>query len=184
MSVVQKKIRRVVVGNDRDGCSRVFYDSATPNVHPRPNSPGTFFNELWTAQNIPVDLSATIDSSPRGNELKHSPPKTGVHWRIVQSSGKRIELNAREAQSSHAHMNKDGVSELKEDGRHWNMHRTPTVDYGFCLKGERHLILDKDDVLISKGNIVVQLGNWHAWDNRSNVDVDMAYVMMGGEFSS
>ena len=76
------------------------------------------------------------------------------------------------------------LSALKEGGRHWNMHRTPTVDYGFCLKGKRHLVLDQDDILITEGTIVVQLGNWHAWDNRSNVAVDMAYVMMGAEFAS
>ena len=61
-------------------------------------------------------------------------------------------------------MNRTGASELKEGGRHWNMHRTPTVDYAFCLAGGRHLVLDRADVPVRRGDVVVQLGNWHAWD--------------------
>lgn len=178
------KIRRVVVGNDDKGRSQVLFDSDMPNVHQRPNSPGTYFNEIWTSELIPAKISSNKDTSPTGGDLRHSPPVNGVHWRIVQSSGERVLLSDAEARSSHDKMNKTGSSQLKEGGRHWNMHRTPTVDYGFCLRGERHLVLEEDDVLITQGTIVVQLGNWHAWDNRSNVPVNMAYVMMGGEFAS
>ena len=178
------KIRRVVVGNDEKGRSQVLFDSDMPNVHQRPNSPGTYFNEIWTSEIIPAKISSYKDTSPKGGHLRHSPPGNGVHWRIVQSSGKRVVLSDAEARSSHEKMNKTGSSQLKKGGRHWNMHRTPTVDYGFCLRGERHLVLEEDDVLITQGTIVVQLGNWHAWDNRSNVPVNMAYVMMGGEFAS
>ncbi|MFL2668554.1 MAG: hypothetical protein ACJ0HT_03145 [Alphaproteobacteria bacterium] len=184
MPTTNKKIRRVVVGNNKDGLSQVIFDSDMPNVHRRPSSPGTFFNEIWTSDLIPAQILSCEDTSPVNGDLRHSPPENGVHWRLVQSSGKRVILSDADARSSHAKMNKEGASELKKGGRHWNMHRTPTVDYGFCLKGERHLVLDQDDILITKGTIVVQLGNWHAWDNRSNVAVDMAYVMMGGEFAS
>ena len=42
MSATNKKIRRVVVGNNKDGLSQVIFDSDMPNVHRRPSSPGTF----------------------------------------------------------------------------------------------------------------------------------------------
>jgi hypothetical protein len=32
--------------------------------------------------------------------------------------------------------------------------------------------------------VVIQLGNWHSWDNRSGVPVLMSYVMIGGEFAA
>lgn len=64
------------------------------------------------------------------------------------------------------------------------MHRTPSVDYAICLEGERHLILEETDVLLRKGDVVIQLGNWHSWENFSNVPVLMSYVMIGGEFAS
>ena len=81
-------------------------------------------------------------------------------------------------------MNRSGASELKEGGRHWNMHRTPTVDYAFCLSGERQLVLDNEDVTVRRGDMVVQLGNWHAWDNHAGLNVEMSYVMIGAEFAS
>jgi len=177
-------VRRVVTGNDSQGRSCVLYDSDVPNVHPRPNSPGTYFFEVWTFDGAPADISGNTDGSPAGQPLNHSPPDNGAHWRIVHSSGAPKQLDAEKARESHLLMNRTGSSQLKEGGRHWNMHRTPTVDYGFCLKGQRHLVLEENDVLINGGDIVVQLGNWHSWDNRSNVDVDMGYVMIGGEFSS
>ena len=45
-------------------------------------------------------------------------------------------------------------------------------------------MLDRADVPVRRGDVVVQLGNWHAWDNRSGFDVDMSYVMIGAEFAS
>lgn len=179
-----KPVRRVVTGNDSQGRSCVLHDSDAPNVHPRPNSPGTFFFELWTFDGSPANIAGDVDGSPAGQPLNHSPPANGAHWRLVHSSGDQKKLDPKKAQQSHSIMNRTGASQLKEGGRHWNMHRTPTLDYAFCLDGERNLVLEDTDVLVKKGDIVVQLGNWHAWDNRSKVDVDMAYVMIGGEFSS
>ena len=179
-----RPVRRVVTGNDREGRSRVLHDSDAPNVHPRPRSPGTFFFEMWTFEDAPAIVPGDRDASPSGQPLSHSPPANGAHWRLVHSPGKQRSLDAKEARESHTAMNRTGASELREDGRHWNMHRTPTVDYAFCVKGERHLVLERCDVLVKRGDVVVQLGNWHAWDNRSGADVDMSYVMIGAEFAS
>lgn len=184
MSRQYRPVRRVVTGNDSEGRSRVLYDSDTPNVHPRPRSPGTFFFEMWTVETAPANLAGEDDESPAGQPLNHSPPVNGAHWRLVHSSGAQRELDAGAARESHAAMNRTGASELKDGGRHWNTHRTPTVDYAFCLDGERHLVLDRADVPVRRGDVVVQLGNWHAWDNRSGVDIDMSYVMIGAEFAS
>ena len=179
-----RPVRRVVVGTDSLGRSRVLHDGPAPNVHPRPRSPGTFFHEMWTVTRVPVPVSVDIDGSPAGQPLSHSPPENGCHWRLVHSPGMQRNLDAVAARESHAAMNTSGASELKAESRHWNMHRTPTLDYAFCLKGERQLVLDHEDVVVTKGDIVVQLGNWHAWNNHAGVDVEMGYVMIGAEFAS
>jgi hypothetical protein len=44
-------------------------------------------------------------------------------------------------------------------------------------------VLEDSDVLIGKVDVVIQLGNWRSWDNRSGVPVMMSYVMIGGEFA-
>jgi hypothetical protein len=181
---VYAPVRRVVTGVNERGLSCVLFDSEAPNVHPRPSSPGVFFTELWTINQSPENIRKSIDTSPAGKEFQHSPPSDGAHWRLGHTSAVQKNLSQKDARLSHNSMNKSGVSELKSGGRHWNLHRTPTIDYAWCLKGQRDLVLDEIDVRISKGDIVVQLANFHAWENRSNVNVDMSYVMIGADLKS
>ena len=47
MSIPLKPIRRVVTGNDAQGRSCVLFDSAAPNVNPRPDPPGTGMTDVW-----------------------------------------------------------------------------------------------------------------------------------------
>ena len=61
------------------------------------------------------------------------------------------------------------------------VHKSATVDYGILLEGERTLLLDRGNVVIRAGDVVVQLGNWHGWTNVSGGSL-MAFVMMGAVF--
>ena len=60
-------------------------------------------------------------------------------------------------------------------------HKTESVDYGLVLTGQRTLILDNAELVMMAGDIVVQLGNFHAWDNDKDQS-RMAFVMIGGTF--
>lgn len=65
---------------------------------------------------------------------------------------------------------------LEPDG----MHTTPTVDYGLVLQDE--IVLELDDgqcTQLSAGDIVIQNGTRHAWRNRSDKPVTMAFVLIG-----
>jgi hypothetical protein len=62
------------------------------------------------------------------------------------------------------------------------MHRTPSIDYAVCLEGDRRLVLEDSDIVMNKGDVVVQLGNWHTWTKHSDGPNMMSYVMIGGEF--
>ena len=61
------------------------------------------------------------------------------------------------------------------------MHKSATVDYGVVLEGERTLLLDRGNITIRTGDVVVQLGNWHGWTNLNGGSL-MAFVMMGATF--
>jgi len=50
--------------------------------------------------------------------------------------------------------------------RHPSMHRTDTLDCIYCAKGEIHLIIDVDDVIMRPGDSVVIRGTNHAWSNQ------------------
>jgi uncharacterized cupin superfamily protein len=174
-------LRRVVAGNDAQGRSVVLYDSAVPNYFPR--ATGTCFYELWTLGEVPTGLAGQSDGGSAGRPFMHSPPASGAHWRITHSPAKRVAIAAAE-QSRLDIENATGGTQRLAGARHEGMHRTPSVDYAICLEGERHLVLEDSDVVIRAGDVVIQLGNWHSWENRSGVPVLMSYVMIGGEFAA
>ena len=60
-------------------------------------------------------------------------------------------------------MDTGGGTERSEAGRHKGLHRTPSIDYAICLAGERVLVLEGSEVVLGKGDAVIQLGNWHTW---------------------
>jgi uncharacterized cupin superfamily protein len=177
-----RPLRRVVAGHDAQGRSAVLYDSAVPNYFPR--ATGTCFYELWTLDQVPTGLAGTADAGAAGRPFMHSPPANGAHWRITHSPAKRINVTSKAEQQKLDAENSTGGTQRLEGARHEGMHRTPSVDYAICLEGERHLVLEDRDVLIGAGDVVIQLGNWHSWDNRSGVPVLMSYVMIGGEFAA
>jgi mannose-6-phosphate isomerase-like protein (cupin superfamily) len=59
------------------------------------------------------------------------------------------------------------------------MHRTSTLDFDIVLSGHMILQLDDGEVELGPGDIVVQNGTNHRWENRSNEEVTMAVVLVG-----
>jgi quercetin dioxygenase-like cupin family protein len=66
-------------------------------------------------------------------------------------------------------------------GARREMHRTDTVDYGIVISGELHLILEGAERLLRCGDIVVQNGTLHSWQNRSNSVARLVFVNMSGQ---
>jgi quercetin dioxygenase-like cupin family protein len=63
------------------------------------------------------------------------------------------------------------------------MHRTRSVDYGIVLEGEIFMVLDEQEVLLHAGDVVIQRGTDHAWENRTDRVCRMAFILIGAEFS-
>ena len=60
------------------------------------------------------------------------------------------------------------------------MHTTDSVDYGIVLEGEVWLELDDGkQVHLQPHDVVVQNGTRHAWRNKSDKPVKMAFVIIG-----
>ncbi len=180
-----KPIRRVVTGNDAEGRSCILFDSAAPNVNPGAISRGTCMTDIWVYKSAPATISGTRDD---GNLPFHfEPPAAGGHLRIVQSNGKPADYDPAKDPA----YKPLGPTRLRPDGV-WDrggqnffsspVHKSATVDYGILLEGERTLLLDRGNVIMMPGDVVVQLGNWHGWAN-FNRGSRMAFVMMGAEFA-
>jgi mannose-6-phosphate isomerase-like protein (cupin superfamily) len=63
------------------------------------------------------------------------------------------------------------------------MHRTKTLDYVVVIEGEVVLVLDDTEVALNKGDVVVQRGTDHAWENRADKVARMAFFHIDAEFS-
>lgn len=64
------------------------------------------------------------------------------------------------------------------------VHRTQTVDYGIVLSGEIVLVLDDAETVLRAGDVVVQRGTSHRWENRSGETARMAFILIDGAFTA
>jgi hypothetical protein len=179
-----KPIRRVVTGNDAQGRSRVLFDSAAPGVKANTFKQGTGMTDIWLWENCPAPISGERDD---GDVPFHfEPPDRGGRLRIVQSDCKPAVYDA----STDTYITPEHPPRRTEGGT-WErgrqnlyttrIHKSETVDYGILLSGERVLITDAAEHVLKPGDIVVQLGSWHAWSDR-NHGSQMAFVMMAATF--
>jgi mannose-6-phosphate isomerase-like protein (cupin superfamily) len=107
------------------------------------------------------------------------PPKNGTILRIVEfppDSHWRQNADARKAFDSigagHA-PDKHSADPM--------MHKTATVDYIIVLKGEIWAIMDKGEVLLKPGDILVQRGTNHSWSVRTNEPCIIAAVLVSAK---
>ena len=155
MSDEPRPIRRVVTGNDAQGRSGVLFDSAAPNVKTSPFQKGTNMTDIWVFHQCPAVITGTRDDGnlPFHFEPPHSPKKTeGGTW---ERGGQNLYTT--------------------------RTHKSETLDYGILVSGERILHTDSGQRVLKPGDVVIQIGSWHAWSN-PNDGSDMAFVMMGAKF--
>ena len=55
------------------------------------------------------------------------------------------------------------------------------VHYGIILEGELHMMVDETDTVLRPGDILVQLGTTHQWENRSEKNVRTVFVGVTGQ---
>ena len=158
-----KVARRVVTRHDASGRSVILSDGAPPNV--RDKGTGVDFIEIWNTSGAPAPIRS-LEPEPTDGPLQVPPARIGS----------KIRLN----DFHPGHIRK---LPPRADGRHPMMHRTRSIDYGIVLEGEIYLILDATEVLLTAGDIVVQRGTDHAWENRSDKMARMAFILIGGEFT-
>jgi quercetin dioxygenase-like cupin family protein len=60
------------------------------------------------------------------------------------------------------------------------MHRTDTLDYVVCLVGEMTLWLDDSSVTLRAGDVLVQRGTNHCWENRTDAEAAIAVALLDG----
>jgi mannose-6-phosphate isomerase-like protein (cupin superfamily) len=150
--------RRVVTGHDRNGKSVVLSDGPPPQHHPMhgPDVGADFF-EIWNSTQ-PVPLLTANEPEPNERAFTIM-PVAGHLLRIIE------------------------IYPPNQGGKRTVMHRTKTVDYVVVISGEIVLVLDDSDVTLRQGDVVVQRGTDHAWENRSAQPARMAFFHIDATFS-
>ena len=76
------------------------------------------------------------------------------------------------------------VYPAKDGGKRTVMHRTRTLDNVVMIEGELVLILSDSEVTLKQGDVVVQRGTDHAWENRTDKRARAAFFHIDAEFSA
>lgn len=150
--------RRVVTGHDVHGKSVVLSDGPPPQHHPmRGPEVGADFFEMWSAPAVPL-LTATETREPNERPFTIM-PVAGHLLRVID------------------------IYPPQDGGKRTVMHRTKTLDYVVVIQGEVVLILDDSEVTLKQGDVVVQRGTNHAWENRSHSMARMAFFHIDAQFA-
>ena len=156
---MRQSLRRVVTGHDEHGKSVVISDGPPPQHHPMHGaSIGADFIEIWNSpQAVPV-LTSVEAREPNEREFTIM-PIAGHLLRILE------------------------VYPPQGGGKRTVMHRTQTLDYVVMIEGELVLLLDDSEVTLQPGDVVVQRGTDHAWENRSDKVARAAFFHIDARFS-
>ena len=153
------KVRRVVTGHDGHGKSVVVSDGTPPQDHPMQGSAvGADFAEIWSTPEAVPTLASLPAGEPTARPFTIM-PATGHLMRIID------------------------IYPPNMGGKRTVMHRTRTLDYAVVIEGEIVLVLSDSEVVLGPGEVVVQRGTDHAWENRTDKIARMAFVQLAGEFS-
>jgi len=124
----------------------------------RGSAVGADFIEVWsTPEPVP-----TLSSKPQGEPTLRP-------FTIMPPSGHLMRLI--------------DIYPARLGGQRTVMHRTRTLDYAMVVTGEIVLVLDDSEVVLGPGEVVVQRGTDHAWENRTDEVTRMAFFHIAGEFS-
>lgn len=169
-------VRRIVTAIDEDGLSFFAEDGPPPKVITMAERPGYRNMNIWRTLGR-IDEPDTI--------LEHkgiSPPPGGVIIRIIDVPPlpKDPEEARRQAAAMFKKMFPDAVHDAGSP-RSANMHLTDTIDFAIVMAGEIVAIMDRGETVMRQGDILIQRGTNHAWENRTDHPARMLFVLCDAE---
>jgi quercetin dioxygenase-like cupin family protein len=170
-----KPVRRVVTGLTPDGKATIVMDGPAPQVT-QGADPEAGSTVLWVTDRAPASNAGNNDAAPEGIRNPVPPPwRGGTILRI-------IDLVPASRATPRPATALQGVHHTPErTQRHPGFHMTDTVDYAIVLEGEVWAVLDETETLLKTGDVLIQRGTYHAWDNRSNEVARIAFVLIDAE---
>ncbi len=150
-------LRRIVTGHDEAGRSIVLIDG--PCTYHGAGGDSWRVQDIWESDVVPVPIDAT-EPDPTAGPVHFGIPDHGVRVRVTDIPP-------------------------TPPGTEPFMHRTNSIDYLHVLEGEIVMLLDDDahEVVLRKGDTIVQRATDHAWINRSDRHCRVLVVMVAGRIT-
>jgi quercetin dioxygenase-like cupin family protein len=187
MGLMPRLPRRVVTGHDTGGRSVFTSDQPVPAAHTTPG--GTLFYELWATDAAPAPVNAgpvnagPVNAGPGGAGPGGAGPGGGAPGGAGPSGAAALDPAGGPPRVAPAPNGTTLLINEMPPGASSPMHRTQTVDYGIVLDGELVLVLDDSETVLRAGDVVVQRGTSHRWENRSGAPARVAFILIDGAFA-
>lgn len=163
------RVRRVVTGLNDEGKSVIVWDEENPHRNVGNGAPGYVITNVWRTEEAPADNSSPLaDPWVSDEALSVGPTETGTVFRFLELPPDRD-----------WRYDADG-----NETRPLAFHTTSSIDYAIVIKGEIWAVMDEDETLLRAGDVLIQRGTHHAWSNRSDATVLLAFVLIGGTLPS
>ena len=161
------KIRRVITGHDSTGAAVFLSDEMVDSI----SAGGFSYDPLWATDNAPV--VPNDGSIPTGIDFFPAPGGSRVVTWIAEPHGAVAPESTLEEFEAAA----PGMASFMEADDP-GMHTTPTIDINVVLSGEIWAVMDQDEALLTAGDILIQRGTAHGWENRSDKMARVAFVLI------
>lgn len=171
------RIRRVVTAQDESGKSYISGDGEAGNVVNVASMPGLVITELWETLRTPADNRGAEDAAAR--PIRHEPPRGGTLFRTVEFPPDHVWRGSVDSRTAFESIGGGHTRDATSSDP--MMHKSDTIDYVVVLRGEIHAVMDRGEVLLRAGDVLVQRGTNHSWSNRSESSCLLGVVLISSE---
>ncbi|GAA0592067.1 cupin domain-containing protein [Kribbella sandramycini] len=174
------ELRRVVTGVNSDGKSCFVSDGPPPHAHDFVELPGHCSALVWMTDGGESTPNTGVDITPGVQSVVPGPGQTRFQIVTLPPSGVGATpgFDAEKALAEQQEWS-PGLFDHFENPGASAFHATPSIDYCVLLDGELVLQLDEGERAIHAGDIVIQNGTRHAWQNRTDQVATVLCVLVG-----
>jgi mannose-6-phosphate isomerase-like protein (cupin superfamily) len=148
--------KRFVTREIEPGRGGLVFRNARPNTV---ELNGSKITRLWETPGVPVELGTVRDAgASAGNAYRDGFAGTSLYVAEIPPRG--------------------------APGARVPMHRQDSLDYIAVLSGSIHLLLDGEEVELGPGDVLVQAGNTHGWENRRDEPCRMLVVVLRADHAA
>lgn len=171
-------VRRIVTAKDESGLSYFLADGPSPDQRTVAERPGYRNSNIWRTVGGPTPVDA--DDSV----LAHQgvmPPPGGTILRVLDFPPRPADPEEARRQSAASFKTLFPDATHAADHKQAGMHETRSVDYAIVISGSITAIMDTGERDLHAGDILIQRGTNHAWENRTNNIARICFILIDGQ---